>query len=39
MTQNIFRLHSKYSPTGDQPDAIGKLMASLDNGNQYQTLL
>jgi hypothetical protein len=30
MTKNIFKLHSEYSPTGDQPHAIGKLMASID---------
>ena len=39
MTKNIFKLHSEYSPTGDQPHAIGKLMASIDAWNQYQTLL
>jgi excinuclease ABC subunit B len=39
MTHNLFRLHSEYSPTWDQPVAIGKLMASIDSGNQYQTLL
>jgi excinuclease ABC subunit B len=36
---NVFRLESKYQPTGDQPEAIGKLLASIDAGNQYQTLL
>lgn len=39
MTHNIFKLHSKYSPTGDQPEAIGKLLESIDSGHQYQTLL
>lgn len=39
MTHNLFKLHSEYSPTGDQPVAIGKLMASIDQWNQYQTLL
>ena len=37
--QNIFRLVSKYSPTGDQPTAIATLLESLDSGNQFQTLL
>ncbi len=39
MTHNLFKLHSEYSPTWDQPVAIGKLMASIDEWNQYQTLL
>ncbi len=39
MTHNLFKLHSEYSPTWDQPIAIGKLMASIDEWNQYQTLL
>ena len=36
---SIFRLESKYSPTGDQPHAIATLLESLDAGNQFQTLL
>lgn len=39
MPHNLFKLHSEYSPTWDQPVAIGKLMASIDQWNQYQTLL
>ncbi|OGH92725.1 MAG: excinuclease ABC subunit B [Candidatus Magasanikbacteria bacterium RIFOXYD2_FULL_39_9] len=35
----LFKLHSKFKPAGDQPEAIKKLMASLDKGNRYQTLL
>src|SRR5512138_1542250 len=34
-----FRLNSDYQPTGDQPQAIEKLVASLRAGNRYQTLL
>ncbi len=34
-----FVLHSEYSPTGDQPDAIKKLVAGFKEGNQFQTLL
>ena len=34
-----FRLHSKYRPTGDQPQAIEGLLKSLEKGNKYQTLL
>ena len=34
-----FVLHSEYSPTGDQPEAIEKLVAGFREGNQFQTLL
>jgi excinuclease ABC subunit B len=37
--QNIFKLHSEYSPTGDQPQAIEKLVEGFKNGNKKQTLL
>ncbi len=33
-----FKLHSKYSPTGDQPQAISKLVKGLQNGFSRQTL-
>jgi excinuclease ABC subunit B len=33
------RTSSGYRPTGDQPRAIGELVASLSDGNRYQTLL
>src|SRR6188768_2438324 len=35
----LFKLSSDYKPTGDQPQAIEKLVASLKAGNRYQTLL
>lgn len=35
----MFKLHSPYKPTGDQPDAIHKLVESIRSGNDYQTLL
>src|SRR5215212_4705679 len=35
----LFKLNSDYQPTGDQPQAIEKLVASLKAGNRYQTLL
>src|SRR5215212_2595854 len=35
----LFTLNSDYQPTGDQPQAIEKLVASLKAGNRYQTLL
>lgn len=34
-----FTIKSDYEPKGDQPKAIGKLVASLQEGNKYQTLL
>ena len=34
-----FVLHSKYQPTGDQPQAIDDLVAGLDNGLDEQVLL
>jgi len=34
-----FKLKSSYSPTGDQPVAIEKLIAGLENGAREQTLL
>ena len=35
----LFRLSSEYKPTGDQPQAIEKLVASVAAGNRYQTLI
>ena len=34
-----FILHSKYKPTGDQPQAIDTLVNSINAGNREQTLL
>ncbi|MEE1015813.1 MAG: excinuclease ABC subunit UvrB [Lachnospiraceae bacterium] len=34
-----FILHSEYKPTGDQPEAIQKLVDGFKEGNQFQTLL
>ena len=34
-----FKLHSQYSPTGDQPQAIAELVQGFKEGNQMQTLL
>jgi excinuclease ABC subunit B len=36
---SLFRLRSDYRPTGDQPRAIGELLASLRAGNIHQSLL
>jgi len=34
-----FKLVSEYAPTGDQPEAIEKLVEGFQSGNQFQTLL
>ena len=34
-----FKLHSPYKPTGDQPQAVEKLVEGFREGNQMQTLL
>jgi len=36
---SLFKLASDYQPTGDQPQAIEKLVASVRAGNKHQTLL
>ncbi|HBA97484.1 MAG TPA: excinuclease ABC subunit B [Lachnospiraceae bacterium] len=35
----MFKLHSEYKPTGDQPQAIEALVKGFQEGNQFQTLL
>ena len=35
----VFKLHSNYKPTGDQPKAISSLVSNLNNGMKEQTLL
>ncbi len=37
--QMEFRLHSEYKPTGDQPEAIDRLVEGFKEGDQFQTLL
>ena len=34
-----FELHSEYAPTGDQPQAIEKLVQGFKEGNQFETFL
>ncbi|MFR9282022.1 MAG: excinuclease ABC subunit UvrB [Peptoniphilus lacrimalis] len=34
-----FKIHSDYKPTGDQPQAIDKLVEGLNKGYKHQTLL
>ena len=38
-SQQIFKLHSEYQPTGDQPQTIEKLVRGFKEGNQFETLL
>ena len=35
----MFKLHSNFEPTGDQPQAIEKLVEGINKGDKYQTLL
>ncbi len=39
MSTNHFKLQSDYQPTGDQPQAINKLLDGINSGNQSQMLL
>jgi len=35
----MFKIHSKYKPSGDQPQAIEKLVEGINNGKKHQVLL
>ena len=35
----MFKLHSEYKPTGDQPRAIEYLSKGIQEGKKFQTLL
>ena len=35
----MFKIHSEYQPTGDQPKAIEYLSKGIQEGKKYQTLL
>ena len=37
--EQMFKLHSKFEPTGDQPEAIAKLVDGIKKGDRAQTLL
>ena len=37
--EQVFKLHSEFAPTGDQPQAIKDLVEGFRQGNQFQTLL
>ena len=35
----MFKLHSNYKPSGDQPEAIEKLVNGINNGEKHQVLM
>ena len=35
----MFKLESKYTPSGDQPEAIKQLVSGIHNNEKYQVLL
>ena len=35
----MFKLHSEFKPTGDQPQAIEDLVKGINEGKKFQTLL
>ena len=37
--EKMFKLHSEYKPTGDQPQAIEYLSKGIEEGKKFQTLL
>ena len=37
--KNMFKLHSEFKPTGDQPQAIDYLVKGINEGKKFQTLL
>ena len=39
MEYKKFKIHSKYSPSGDQPKAIDELVRGIEDGDDAQTLL
>jgi len=39
MSDQLFKLHSKYEPAGDQPKAISELVEGIETGKPFQVLL
>ena len=39
MAEHTFQLVSNYQPTGDQPQAIARLVEGVERGDRCQTLL
>lgn len=38
MSSGIFILHSGYTPAGDQPEAVARLISGIEEGVTHQTL-
>ena len=38
MSTGVFILHSQYTPAGDQPEAIARLISGIEDGATHQTL-
>ncbi len=38
MSTGMFILHSQYTPAGDQPEAIARLISDIEDGARHQTL-
>ncbi len=38
MSTGVFILHSQYTPSGDQPEAIARLLSGIEEGASHQTL-
>ena len=38
-SEKMFKLHSEYKPTGDQPKAIKYLSNGIKEGKKFQTML
>lgn len=38
MSTGLFILHSQYTPAGDQPEAIARLISGIEDGTHHQTL-
>lgn len=38
MSKDTFILHSRYAPSGDQPEAIARLITGINAGDSHQTL-
>lgn len=38
MSESTFILHSSYTPSGDQPEAIAKIISGINSGATHQTL-
>lgn len=39
MSTGMFMPHSNYTPAGDQPEAIARLISGVEEGARHQTLM